>query len=217
MRKLVLRISVTLDGFVAGPKGGQDWVFKYNDEAFGDWLSSKLEHAGMHLMGSNVFQDMMAYWPFSDNKFAWGMNAVPKGVYSRHRVNKEPDLRRGVAGFRSEGIHQTIKSMKEKPGSTEKLVSWKDALVLQGDLAEEINKLKMQPGRYLLAHGGAGFAQQLAALNLVDEYMLITYPVAIGQGMPLFGALTKPLELVPVNTHLFESGIIVRSYHPKKK
>ena len=63
-----------------------------------------------------------------------------------------------------------------------------------GDLAEEAARLKAQPGGFILPHGGAHFARSLAAAGPVDEYQLLVNPVALGQGLPLFGGLLRPLS-----------------------
>ncbi|MES2109345.1 MAG: dihydrofolate reductase family protein [Bacteroidota bacterium] len=159
---------------------------------------------------------MISYWPFSGESFAGPMNAIPKAVFTRSKVIMEPDFKKGAAGLKIAGITKTVKEMKEQPGSAEHLADWKQALVIKGDLAVGINKLKKQPGKYLLAHGGSGFAQQLTALDLVDEYRLTTYPVALGKGMPLFGESVTPLDLELVQTHVFNSGAIGRVYSRKR-
>ena len=92
--------------------------------------------------------------------------------------------------------------------------SWAGAQVANGDLATEIGLLKQQPGKDILAHGGAGFAQSLARLGLADEYRLVVHPVALGAGLSLFAELPKPLDLKLVSTSIFGSGVAVHVYRP---
>ncbi|RWY47345.1 dihydrofolate reductase family protein [Mucilaginibacter gilvus] len=217
MRKLVLNMGVTVDGFVAAPDGNQDWLFKVQEEGSNTWILDTIKNAGMHLMGSNVFNDMISYWPFSDEIYAEPMNTIPKAAFTRHKVNMEPNFKKGVEGFKMAGIPKTVKQMKATPGCAENLAIWQNALVIKGDLAHGIEQLKQKPGKYILAHGGSGFAQALTALDLVDEYRLTTYPVALGEGMPLFGVSPKPLELTLMQTHIFSNGVIGRVYVPKRK
>ena len=61
------------------------------------------------------------------------------------------------------------------------LKSWAEPTVARGDLAEEVVRLKEQPGKFILAHGGARFAQSLVASGLIDEYRLVIHPVALGR------------------------------------
>jgi dihydrofolate reductase len=91
---------------------------------------------------------------------------------------------------------------------------WPDSRIARGDLAEEIASLKREPGKDLLAWGGAAFAQSLSRLGLVDEYRLIHQPVALGQGLPLFKDLTAPLRLELVDAHTYATGAALHVYRP---
>jgi dihydrofolate reductase len=61
---------------------------------------------------------------------------------------------------------------------------WADSRIARGDLAEEIAELKREPGKDVIAWGGAAFAQSLTRLGLIDEYRLVLHPVALGDGLP---------------------------------
>jgi dihydrofolate reductase len=86
--------------------------------------------------------------------------------------------------------------------------------VAGGDLAEEILRLKEQPGNFLLAHGGARFAQSLVASGLIDEYRLAIHPVVLGQGQPLFSGLRSPADLHLVSATTFSTGAVGAIYRP---
>ena len=86
-RKLVLKMSVSVDGFVAGPKGEVDWIFRTvggNDST--EWVLNMLREAGVHIMGSRSYYDMAAFWPFSDMPIAPPMNDIPKIIFSRKGI-----------------------------------------------------------------------------------------------------------------------------------
>ena len=91
---------------------------------------------------------------------------------------------------------------------------WADSRIARGDLAEEIATLKHEPGKDMLARGGAAFAQSLSRLGLVDEYRLILQPVALGQGLPLFKDLTAPLRLELVDAQTYPTGATLHVYRP---
>jgi riboflavin biosynthesis pyrimidine reductase len=76
----------------------------------------------------------------------------------------------------------------------------------------EIEQLKAQPGDYLLAHGGASFAQSLVQLRLIDEFWLVVHPVALGHGLPLFSKLSAPLDLQLVSSTVLGAGTVVLCY-----
>ena len=83
MRQLVLQMQITVDGFVAGPNGENDWVFKTLDDAADAWIVEQVWKAGVHIMGSRTFKDMASYWPSSTEVFAAPMNEIPKAVFTR--------------------------------------------------------------------------------------------------------------------------------------
>ena len=63
MRRLVLKMSISLDGYVAGPNGEADWMFRHRDEAGHRWVEDTLWQAGLHVMGSKSYFAMAGYWP----------------------------------------------------------------------------------------------------------------------------------------------------------
>ena len=90
-------------------------------------------------------------------------------------------------------------------------VDWPESRIASGDTAEEIARLKAEPGGDIVAHGGVRFVQSLARLDVVDEYRLYVYPVALGSGSPLFaGERLQPLRLV--TSTAFPSGALELVY-----
>ena len=95
--------------------------------------------------------------------------------------------------------------------------TWGESRIASGDLATEIARLKAEPGKDLLAHGGAAFVQSLARADLVDEYRLMVHPVALGAGLPLFpppapGAASPRWKLRLVRSTSFPGGIVANEY-----
>ncbi len=180
MRKLVLKMQMSLDGLIGGPDGEVDWIFPSLDAGATLWLVDTLWQAGVHVMGSVTYRDMAAHWPGSDEPFAAPMNQIPKFVFSR--------------------------TLREAP--------WADTYIIDGDLAEEITRLKGLPGRDLLAHGGARFARALVRLGLVDEYRLMVHPVVLGKGLALFDELPARMHLQLMGTRTFASGAAAQVFRP---
>jgi dihydrofolate reductase len=95
-------------------------------------------------------------------------------------------------------------------------VEWNNSTLLKGDVAEEVARLKNQPGRDILLAGSAALASTLMGQDLIDEYRLMVHPVAVGSGKHLFQDGSKAaLQLVETNT--FSSGIVVLYYVPARK
>jgi dihydrofolate reductase len=211
MRKLILKMSITLDGFVAGPKGEMDWVFRTGSEDGKAWTVDKIGQAGAHLMGRKTFTDMAAYWPNSTEGFAAPMNEIPKIVFSKRgfdpsqQVEPTGALKDAIRANRADGAN-TVSTL---PASAK---SWAQPKVITGDLTEALRDLKNESGKDLLAHGGAGFAQNLVATGLVDEFWFLTHPVAIGQGLGLFAHLKRPAYLKLIETKSFSGGAVAHVY-----
>src|SRR5262249_23067534 len=133
MRKLKLRISVSIDGFVESSDGKLDFAKTRSPEGAA-WVAEKMGQAGAHLMGRKAFCEMASFWPTASGVLAKHMNEIPKIVFSRK-------------GF--------------DPAQISSAKSWATAKVITGDLIEEITALKKQTGKDLMAHGGIEFAQNL--------------------------------------------------------
>lgn len=213
-RKLVLRMSVSLDGFVAGPNGELDWAFRsMGDPKAREWILKTLGEADAHLMGSGAYYDMAAFWPYSDSPLASAMNDIPKIIFSRsgikdgtqrNRTEELDDADAARIGQRS-GVTPTAAVLR----------SWAEPTVASGDLVKEVLRLKEQPGKGILAHGGARFAQSLVASGLIDEYRLAVHPVVLGQGQSLFCALRNTTDLRLISATTYATGVVGLVYQPQ--
>ncbi len=192
MRKLIMKMSISIDGFVSDPNGKNDWVFRSSDEASRAWSVGQTVEAGLIIMGRKSFETLSSYWPTATGPFAAPMNKIPKALFTKN----------GFAGI------------PPSAGQSPATASWVEARVFNGDLAEGINKLKSEPGKPILAIGGAGFMRSLMATGLIDEYQLITHPVVLGAGLPIFNGVTQPVDLKLVDVKSFPGGIIARTYSP---
>jgi dihydrofolate reductase len=211
MRQLVLQMQITVDGFVAGPNGENDWVFKTLDEAADGWIVEHVWKAGVHIMGSRTFKDMASYWPSSTEVFAAPMNEIPKAVFTRS----------GNAATTTQALEGAVRNREQQGGGQQAatsaiIESWTHPRVARGELADEIRRLKNEPGNEILAHGGARFARSLVQSGLIDEYRLLVHPVALGRGQPLFSDLATSLDLTLVSSMPFSAGTVANIYQPAK-
>jgi len=183
-RRLILCMSVSLDGFVARPDGVIDW-FAPDD---GQSVSSgdRRHRAVLELLGQvdtivigrGAYDDMVLGWPGSDNPMAVLMNTLPKIVFS----------------------------------STLPAVEWSNARLCRGAVEDEIPKLKAEHGKDIVAFGGARFAHSLARHRLIDEYRLTVQPVALGDGLPLLHGLPEPQRLNLVSSTAYADGSVTQEY-----
>lgn len=98
---------------------------------------------------------------------------------------------------------------------TLKTADWPQSSIASGDLADEIAKLKAQPGGEIICWGGAGFAQSITRASLIDEYAIITQPVAHGGGKPMFCDLPDSMQFELLATTVFDGGAMLRLFKPK--
>src|SRR5579863_9333851 len=136
MRTLILKMSITLDGFVGGADGEIDWLFHTTDEEARKWIAHSIGQAGVHIMGSRTYADMAAYWPSSTDVLAAPMNQIPKVVFSR---TKDPKLSATTRAL--EDANRGAPVNKARAAAT-----WSQPRIASGDLAHEIARLKEEPG-----------------------------------------------------------------------
>ncbi|MDT9598021.1 dihydrofolate reductase family protein [Sphingosinicella rhizophila] len=207
MRDLILKMAISVDGFVSDLDGRNGWMFGTDEEAKA-WAVEAIGQAGLHIMGSRTFHDMAAYWPTSTDMFAPPMNQIPKAVFSRQgpAILQKANLTAALGEARAKaGKGQ---SAEPQPGAN----SWAEAYVASGNLADEIAMLKAQEGKPIIAHGGVGFARSLVAHGLIDQFTLLVAPVALGQGRPLFSDLAAPAPLELVSSKAFPGGAVAQIY-----
>ena len=212
MRKLVLQMRISADGFVGGPNGEIDWLLRTMDETAISWIEETLLQAGVHIMGSRTFYDMLNYWPTSSNQLAKPMNEIPKMVFS-----KKGRIETSAFGQTTQALKDATRLDLENginPLTEENISSWANASIASGDLGAEISALKEQDGKFILAHGGASFAQNLVGLVLIDEYRLLIHPVILGKGLPLFSTVITPTYLQLESSTVLKTGIIANIYKP---
>jgi dihydrofolate reductase len=128
MRKLMMKMSISVDGYVCGPNGEADWVFKSSDEASRAWIIGQSRGTGLFIMGRKSFEVMASYWPTAPGLLAAAMNEIPKALFTK-------------TGFKViDPVHTT--TAEYSPAAA----SWAEVRVFDGDLAEGIRKLKSEPG-----------------------------------------------------------------------
>jgi dihydrofolate reductase len=174
-------MGVTLDGFVQGAKGYEDWGLPPEEDEVVAWKAASLREAGTHIMGRVTYEAMAAVWPTATGVYADVMNEIPKVVFSTTLTSAD----------------------------------WAETRIASGDLAEDIDRLKREPGGLILAHGGAIFVDALIRAGLIDEYRLVIHPVVIGNGTGLFSALREPLRLDLIEARTFPSGTAIHAYRPR--
>jgi dihydrofolate reductase len=104
MSRLILKMSMSLDGYVARPDGSNDWIFpSYTPDATA-WTVDTVRGASAHVMGSATYRAMAAHWPHNTSDFAAPMNEIPKIVFSETMTTSEWGDTRFLADDLTDGI-----------------------------------------------------------------------------------------------------------------
>lgn len=192
MRKVIVSMNVTLDGFMSGPDCELDWHFQSWTNDMADSLYEQLSKADTILLGRITYNAMAKYWPFKakdlsfpreDIAFAEMMNNYTKLVFSKTLLK----------------------------------ASWNNSILVTGDVEEEIAKLKKGPGKDMIIYGSGKVVTALINSGLVDEYQLWIHPVLIGTGKPLFKNLHEKIPMKLFKTKTFANGVTILYYGSNHK
>jgi dihydrofolate reductase len=180
MPTLIYSMSVSLDGYIAGPDGAIDWAAP--DEELMRFHNEQTRHLTGHLCGRRLYEDMLV-WETAEQtsteprelEFARTWKAIPKVVFSTSLTTVEGNAR-----------------------------------LARSDLAGEVATVQKQPGGGIVSVGGAGLAASLAEKDLIDEYRLFVTPVVLGGGTPYFPPLPQRLDLELIQTQTFSQVVYLR-------
>lgn len=186
MRKLILSVNASFDGFVGGPDGDMSWMV--DDEDMDHEFTTALRHrADTMLAGRATYESFAGAWP---------------------QIARSSELTPEMAAF--------ARGMLETPivvfSRGEPVLDMPNARLAERPLAEEVAALKDQPGGDIAVFGGASIVGALVGLGLVDEFWVKVEPVAIGRGLPIFDQLSGPLDLKLAWSKVSPSGVVGLRY-----
>ena len=184
MRKLIISLHTSLDGFVAGPGGEMDWI-KLDDEMF-DFVGTFTDAADAALYGRVTYQMMDSYWPTAADK----PNASKHDIEHSTWYNKVTKV----------VLSRTMKTNKDK------------TRFISDNIAKEVTDLKNKPGENILIFGSPGAAHSLMEHNLIDEYWLFVNPILLGKGIPVFANIKDRINLKLSESKTFPCGVIGLHY-----
>jgi dihydrofolate reductase len=182
MRKLIYSMTVSLDGFIADRAGEIDWSMP--DEELHRFHNERVREVGVQLCGRRLYETMLYWETVEQNPSA---------------TEIELEFARIWKGVERIVFSTTLASVEG------------NARLASGDVAEEVEKLRHQPGKDL-AVGGAGLAASCMKLGLIDEYQLFVSPVVLGAGTPYFPPLEQRIKLELLDTRTFGSRVSYLRY-----
>lgn len=182
-KKLVTSHWVSVDGFVAGPNGEMDWISP--DPDMSAYELDLVRSADGLLLGSGTYADFAGFWP--------AVAADPSAPEEQRLYASELNRLKKVVASRS--MTQAL---------------WDDTVFLSDITANAVHAVMETLGR-IVVYGSVGVVETLARRKLVDEFHLLSHPVALGGGTPLFRAA---LDLRFVRSRTFASGVTLNVYRP---
>jgi len=187
MRKLLVLMHVSLDGFTATADGGLEWTFRGMNVEVAAGAQALLSDVDVALYGRQTYQAMYGYWP---------------------TVLSNPESR----PYQIEHARWVERVSKVVCSTTLSHVGWNNSRLVKDRLAEEINALKHQSGQNLMTFGSPRLVHALMQLGLIDEYRLFLHPVVLGGGIPLFKDLKETMNLKLVESKTFGNGLVHLRY-----
>jgi dihydrofolate reductase len=188
MRKIISFMHISLDGFVAGPKGEMSWI-KVDEEIF-DYVGKRIGEGDTALYGRVTYEMMENYWPTAGDD----PNA------SRHDIEHSKWYKK---------INKVVLS------KTMKQTGLAQTTVIGDNLAERIKEIKRSgnaASKDILLFGSPTATHSLMQLNLIDGYWLFVNPIILGRGIPLFVDIKEKIKLNLVTTRQFASGVTELNY-----
>ena len=183
MRSVTYSMGVSLDGYIVGPDGRFDWTAP-NPEVFRFWID-EIRGIGVHVLGRRLYETML-YWETAEQDPSLG------------------DAEREWAALWN--------PLPKVVFSTTLTSVQGAARLATAGVAEEIGRLRAEPGDGEIAIGGATLAAEVAAHGLIDEYRAIVYPVLVGGGIPFFPRDERRVDVELVETRTFGGGVVYLRY-----
>jgi len=186
MRRLTSFIHVTLDGCYADQNGDMNWAHEGSGDA--EWqafVAANARSGEMLLFGRTTYQMMLRYWPTPQ--------ATKDNPAVAERMNALPKV----------VFSRTLEA-----------ATWNNTKLVKHGLADEVRRLKAQPGAHMATLGSGSIVSQLVQAGLVDELQIVVNPIVIGRGARLFGDVESRLDLQLTHTRRFDNGKVLLSYAP---
>lgn len=192
MRKVISLIHLSLDGLAAGPNDELDWI-SYDSE-LEQYAHSLHAITDTVIWGRRTYEGMAGYWL-----------TVPGNPES---TPAELEHARWLDTSTKIVVSRTLDH-----------IEWNDAkntVLIKDNIADEINKIKQQPGKDIWFLGSVALFQTFMQLDLIDEYRININPTVLGQGKPLFANITRRIPLKLLEAQTLKSGVVALRYEPDR-
>jgi dihydrofolate reductase len=164
----------------------ENWHFPYFNDEMGEAIGAAMAEADAMLLGRVTYEEFAAFWPSQEGS----------------------DDDQEFTDYMNNTPKYVVSTTLEEP------LEWNNSTLINGDVAEEIAKLKQQPGKDISVTGSGTLVRSLLEDGLLDELRLMVHPIVVGSGKRLFeeGGDQKALKLVDSKT--FSTGVLYLTYQP---
>lgn len=190
MRKLILHMLISVDGFIADTEGSNHFGSHW-DEGLQRFNLDLFNTAGALVYGRGVYEKYVSYW-----------ESVAVGQRTANETETEIAFAERLSDMPKFVVSDTL---EEVAGNTQ---------ILRGDIPARIAELKSRPGGDILLFCGPRLFAQLTASSLIDEYMLYAYPIALSRGVHLFEGVEDRVMLEHLRNEPFAQGVNLQVYRP---
>jgi dihydrofolate reductase len=186
MRKVVVFNHTSLDGYFTDANGDMSFAHNVNRDAEWDaFVAGNASGGGMLVFGRITYELMAGFWPTP--------SAAEKMPVVAERMNTLPKI----------VFSRTLDK-----------ASWSNTKLVKSDMTGEIRKMKNEPGENMTILGSGSIVSQLAQHGLIDEYLIVVNPVALGKGRTMFEGVRAKVRLKLTRTRTFGNGNVLLSYEP---
>jgi dihydrofolate reductase len=158
------------------------WTFRFTGKEQQKFKFDELSASDALLLGRVTYEGFAAAWPHMTEQY---------GEYA--------DMMNGYPKY-------VVSTTLEEP------LEWNNSTLIKGNVAEEVSRLKQQPGEEILIFGSGNLVNTLMRHDLIDEYRLMIFPIIVGSGQRLFADGIDEMVLELVDTETFGSGVVVLTY-----
>ena len=160
------------------------WHFPYFNDEMGQEIGAAMGQADAMLMGRMLYEEWSAFWPQQDSE-------------------------ENPIAARMNGIQKYVVST-----TLEGPLGWNNSTLIGENVAEEIFRLKQQPGKDISISGSGSLVRSLLKDGLIDELRLMVHPVVVGSGKRLFEEGGEQIALELVDYRTFSTGVVYLTYRP---
>lgn len=184
MQRLIAFEQVSLDGYFVDARGDMSWAHKQDPE-WNEFAAGNASGSGTLLFGRVTYEMMASFWP------------TPAAM------ERAPIVAKAMNDMSKVVFSRTLDK-----------ATWSHTMLVKGDIATEVRKMKKASGQGMAILGSGSIVSQLAQAALIDEFQIVVNAIVLGKGRTLFEGIDARIPLKLIKTRAFGNGNVVLSYEP---